>query len=215
MNSYEKAKKFIIENGSLTPKEYYYPLKKTISDSFEIGRTYRVDEKKEPLVIDRTGSPHHIIDFYIPKSSKENKTNIFGGIYHSRPQLITINKVNEYVPFLFNSQLVNQNVFIEKNCITILESGIYELFYNILISANKKIDVMVAARKNETAINETRSRETLNKNEARITGTTLISLNTQDKIDLAIQVISNLPENLEIIVNDTINATLILKKIAS
>lgn len=230
MNSYEKAKKYIIEKGSLTPKNYYYPIKQIMgptgptgtSDTIEIGNTYTTLTDTEIKVVDTTGSPHHILDLYIPKSSSRTDLSVYGGIYHDRLQLVTINAINEYVPLKFNSALASKNVITANNNITVLEPGIYEINYNILLIANRKIEVGIAIRKNEKVIPESRGTQTLDKvgsanisYDARLSGTTLTQLNANNKLDLALQIVSNLPDNLEIIINNNINATLTLKKIAS
>lgn len=229
MNSYEKAKKYIIEKGSLTPKNYY-PIKQIvgptgptgISDTIEVGNIYTTLTDTEAKVVDTTGGPHHILDFYIPKGSPDNNLSVYGGIYHNRLQLVTINAINEYVPLKFNSALSSKNVTTDNNSITVLETGIYEINYNILLNANQKIEVGIALRRNEKAIPESRGTQTVDKigstnisYDARLSGTTLTHLTAHDKLDLALQIVSNLPDNLEIIINNNINATLSLKKIAS
>lgn len=194
-----------------------------ISDTIEIGTTTTGEPGTQASVVDRTGSPHHILDFIVPQGPTgpgEGTSNIYGGLYNSRVQFLPFTAINQYLQAELNTSLPLSGVTAGNNTLTIQENGIYEISYNTLISSSKAIDLGIAVRKTGTVIPETRGSQTLSLDssttltyDGRLSGTTFISLVNGDVLDLAICVLNTLPSGVDVIMNNNINATLTVKKI--
>lgn len=147
-------------------------------------------------------------------------TPTYGGLRNSSVQLLSFTAADTYVPLTLNTQLATNNVTYGNNTIIIIESGDYEIFYNVLINTSSAVDVGIAVRNTGLPIIETTGSQTLALDstttiayDGRLTGSTIVSLNTGDTLDLAVRVLRTLPVGLDTIVNNNVNATLTVKKL--
>lgn len=149
-------------------------------------------------------------------------TNVvaYGGIYNSAVQLVFFTAVNDYLQVKLTNPLPSLNITPNNSTLTISETGDYEITYNILVSTSQAVDIGVAVRNNGTVIPVTRGTQTLSLDSAtnisydgRLSAITIVSLTSGDILDLAVQVINNLPTGLDAIINNNANATLTVRKL--
>lgn len=146
----------------------------------------------------------------------------YGGLYNSSVQSVVFTAVSTYVQLKLNTVLPSDNVIPnDDNTITILESGDYQVNYNLLVNTNRAVDVGVAVRRNNTVITNTRGTQTTAIDstttlsfDARLSASTIVTLQGGDILDLAIQVINTLPTGLDTVINNNANATLSVIKLS-
>lgn len=192
------------------------------SETITVGTTTTGEPGTPALVVDRTGGPDHVLDFTIPAGIPGPEgVEAYGGLYHSAVQLVFFTAVNDYVQVRLNTPLPLKNVATSgNNTLTVQESGTYEINYNVLLNASQAITAGIAVRRNGTVIPETRGSQTLAvdsdttlTHDGRLSASTIVNLTAGDILDLAVQVVNNLPANLSAIINNNVNATLTIKKL--
>ena len=155
-----------------------------------------------------------------PTGPSETIDTAYGGLYNSSTQLVSFSAVNTYVRLNLNTALPSSNVTAANNTITIIEAGDYEINYNILANVNRASTLVSAVRRNGVAISNTSGAYTLSidsttgiSHDARLSASTIVTLQAGDVLDLALQVVNNLPTGMNTIVNGNANATLTVKKL--
>lgn len=148
-------------------------------------------------------------------------TSVYGGIYNSSTQLLFFTAVNDYVQIQLRNALPSEGVTTDINTLTIIETGNYEINYNVLLNTSQAVDVGIAVRQNGIVIPTSRGSQTMAIDstttisyDGRLSGSTIVTLQSGDVLDLAIQVLNNLPTGLDAIVNNNANATLTVKKLS-
>lgn len=210
------------------------------SETITVGTTTTGEPGTDAIVIDRTGSPNHVFDFIIPRGATgptgpqgiEGPTGptgpssivdtVYGGIYNPSTQLVFFTAPDTYVQVRLASALPSNNVTPNaNNTLTIEETGTYEISYNILLSTSAAVDAGIAVRNNGIVIAQTRGSQTLAVDstttisyDGRLSGTTLVNLQSGDVLDLAIQIIRTLPTGLDAVINGNVNATLVVHKVS-
>lgn len=144
----------------------------------------------------------------------------YGGLSQSFSQLIFLTQANTFYPVQLFTQLPTQDVGYENSSVVINRSGDYVVTYNLLASANFEIDLVSGVRRNGQIIAQTRSAQTLHlsttssiTNDARISVSTIVSLNQGDVLDVAVSVLRSAPTGLTLLVGGDANATLAVQLI--
>ena len=145
----------------------------------------------------------------------------FGGLYNPNTQLLFFTQANSYLRVSMQGILPNKNVAANgDSTLTVLLDGVYEINYNLLLNTSKAADVSSAVRRNGTVLQQTRGVQTMSVDsstslsfDARLSGSTLVSLQAGNVIDLAMSIVNVLPANLDAILNGNVNTTLTIKKL--
>lgn len=145
----------------------------------------------------------------------------YGGRNNSSTQLVFFTAVGTYVPVNLNTPLPSSGVdTATANTLLVEVPGIYEINYNVLISASRAVDIGIAVRNNGVVIPATRGAQTLALDstttisyDGRLSGSTFVTLAAGDRLDLAVQVLNTLPAGLDAAINGNANATLTIKRI--
>lgn len=145
----------------------------------------------------------------------------YGGRNNSSTQLVFFTTVGTYVPVNLNTPLPSLNVdTATANSLVVEIPGTYEVNYNVLMSANRPVDIGIAVRNNGVVIPATRGAQTLAldsstalSDDGRLSGSTFVTLAAGDRLDLAVQVLNTLPTGLDAAINGNANATLTIKRI--
>lgn len=149
--------------------------------------------------------------------------SVYGGLNNSSTQLVFFTAADTYVQVRLNTALPSNSVTPNSanNTLTILESGDYEINYNILLNTSQAVDAAVAVRANNTVLTTTRGSQTIAIDsstnisyDGRLSASTIVTLQAGDILDLAIQIIRTLPTGLDAVINGNANATLTVKKLS-
>lgn len=151
----------------------------------------------------------------------ESAAGVYGGLYQAGTQLVFIEQPDTYVQVRLNSALPSRDVVPNAdNTLTIVEAGDYEISYNLLISTNNATNMSAAVRSNGTVLPTTRGSQTLAVDstttisyDARLSCTTIVTLEAGSVLDLVVSVLRTVPENLDIAINGYANATLMLHRL--
>ena len=144
----------------------------------------------------------------------------YGGLYNSSTQLPAFTAVNAYVQLQLTTPMPLKNVTASANQLTIQNEGDYEINYNLLINANRAVDILAVVRNNGTPITQTRAAQTLAIDnttaltyDGRLNCSTIVHLAAGSVLDLALTVLNTLPAGLNAVVNGNANTTLSVKRI--
>ena len=117
----------------------------------------------------------------------------YGGLYNSATQTPTLTTANTFVPLELNTALPLLNTTDSTNSITVTEAGVYEISYNIDLTATAELTFSAEARQNTTAITPTITTVTATVTttgggtfNATLTTSALVNLSASDVIDLAL-----------------------------
>ena len=147
----------------------------------------------------------------------------FGGRYNSSTQLIFPTAVGTPVILALNTAYPLKNVTSAANQLTVTQTGTYEIYYNFLVNANSRVDLMTYVRVNGTELTPTRVAHTLSLEvsstsltiDARFTTSVIANLNAGDTLDVALTVLNTLPAGLTIVINGNGNSVLTIKRLDS
>lgn len=79
-------------------------------------------------------------------------TSVYGGLYNAGTQLLFFTQPDTYVQIRLNTALPTSGVTAGNNTLTVLESGNYEVTYNLLMTSSRAVDVAAAVWANGTPI---------------------------------------------------------------
>ena len=155
-----------------------------------------------------------------PPGTTTSGLSAYGGRYQAGTQLVFFTAADIPVQINLNTPMPSRNISQTTNGLVIEQAGDYELTYNLLLSTSKAATVAAAARSNGTVLTQTRGSQTLSFDsatnisyDARLSATTILTLDQGSVIDLVLSVVRTLPANLDAAVNGFANATLTLKKL--
>lgn len=191
-----------------------------ISPSIEVGQTITGEPGTNASVVDLTGSPNHVLEFTIPRGDPGITNPTYGGLYNNGTQFLEFTSPDTYIPIALYLSMPSSNVDASNSVIHILENGIYEINYNLLISSSAQVDIAVCILNNGIEIVPTRISQTMTldsastlSNDARVNVSTIVYLDTASNLTLDIKVLRILPNNLSMIINGNGNCTFSVKKL--
>lgn len=146
----------------------------------------------------------------------------YGGRYNSADQPISFNQAETPVPVQLNTLMPAYHVSSDgTNGLTVEEDGDYEIFYHLLVSSNRSINLQSEVRRNGEAVISSQAQQTTAINNAtatshsaRMTCTVIVALQAGDALDLALRLMQTVPDGLSTVVGGNADASLVIRKIS-
>ena len=172
------------------------------SATITVSTTTTSDPGSAASVVNVGTSSNAILEFTIPRGATGptgatgatgGGLAAYGGLYNSATQTPTLTTANTFVPLELNTALPLLNTTDSTNSITVTEAGVYEISYNIDLTATAELTFSAEARQNTTAITPTITTVTATVTttgggtfNATLTTSALVNLSASDVIDLAL-----------------------------
>ena len=128
-----------------------------------------------------------------PEGTSPSGLKAYGGLYNESFQSLVISSSGSLVQVEFNKQMPLLNMSIDNNKIVINEPGVYEISYNLDITATDKQSYKAIVRKNSVAIDSsttTKSATTTSTSgapyETNLRTNVIETLSNSDELDLVI-----------------------------
>lgn len=143
----------------------------------------------------------------------------YGGLYHSTGQLVSFSADNIPVQLRLDTPMPLKNVIASNNTLTIQQDGDYEIRFQILLNTSSSVTVTAAVRQNLVPIPAASGTQILSTNDSgtsfngHLIGSSIVRLNAQDVLDLALTASSPLPPGFTATANRGVNSSLLIKKL--
>ena len=187
-------------NGEIGPKgEQGDP---GISEKIEVINTKTVDSGQLAEVKDEFTDNTHYLTFLIPKGDKGDMgpqglvgtaiLDSYASLYedNGNSYMLVANTPNQ-VELSKNSQIKNMDISF-TNAVKVLNAGIYKIDYFFSSVASAQSDISIELRKENITINGTKITKKVNNQEyVWFNGSIIVSLNKDEKIDLAVSSTTN------------------------
>ncbi len=187
-------------NGEIGPKgEQGDP---GISEKIEVINTKTVDSGQLAEVKDEFTDNTHYLTFLIPKGDKGDTgpqgsvgtaiLDSYASLYedNGNSYMLVANTPNQ-VELSKNSQIKNMDISF-TNTVKVLNAGIYKIDYFFSSVASAQSDISIELRKENITINGTKITKKVNNQEyVWFNGSIIVSLNKDEKIDLAVSSTTN------------------------
>ena len=187
-------------NGEIGPKgEQGDP---GISEKIEVINTKTVDSGQLAEVKDEFTDNTHYLTFLIPKGDKGDTgpqglvgtaiLDSYASLYedNGNSYMLVANTPNQ-VELSKNSQIKNMDISF-TNAVKVLNAGIYKIDYFFSSVASAQSDISIELRKENITINGTKITKKVNNQEyVWFNGSIIVSLNKDEKIDLAVSSTTN------------------------
>ena len=184
-------------NGEIGPKG-----DPGISEKIEVINTKTVDSGQLAEVKDEFTDNTHYLTFLIPKGDKGDTgpqglvgtaiLDSYASLYedNGNSYMLVANTPNQ-VELSKNSQIKNMDISF-TNMVKVLNAGIYKIDYFFSSVASVQSDISIELRKENITINGTKITKKVNNQEyVWFNGSIIVSLNKDEKIDLAVSSTTN------------------------
>ena len=195
-----------------------------ISPTVAVGEVFTGEPGSNAAVIDVGGAPDHVFNFVIPRGATgatgpSGSFGAYGGAAGSGIRQIAA-EAGEYVPLQLDIPLPAREMAVAGGGLQIQQAGDYMVSYSLLLRADGPAWVSAGIRRNGEMQTVTVTKQALTANtvdgaayEARLTGVSLIRLETGDTVGLAVSASGAEPGNFAWSVGQDADAVLVLRQI--